>query len=132
MPPTDRIRPLAAPRGRASRRVLLAEAAGQWVLEGGWLTHRCSQVVRRVPVEVAFAALDRAAGQGALRADGSLDGDRVRGVRAHHPVHGRFHVELRGPRWELVWCPRGAAAQRLPLAGVADQLRIRDWSRDAA
>lgn len=132
MPHADRIRPLAAPRGRASRSALPAQAAGEWVAEGGWLTHRCAQSVRRVPLDLVLAVLDTLASQGALRPDGTLDTDRVRGVRAHHAVHGRHHVELRGPRWELVWCPRGGAAQRLPLAGVVEQVRIRAWSRDAA
>lgn len=101
-------------------------------MDGGWVTHRASEVVRRVPLEIALLALDRAAAAGAIRPDGALDADRMRGVRAHHPEHGRYHVELRGTRWELVWCPRGAAAQRLALAGVLAHVRPRSWARDVA
>jgi hypothetical protein len=92
---------------------------------------RSAEVTRRVPIAVAHAALDRLAADGALTPAG-LVAERVRGIRAHHPVHGRYHLELRGPRWELVWRPRGTAAQRLPLAGVAAHVPPRDWARDAA
>jgi hypothetical protein len=129
MPQQDRPRPLAAPRGRASRR---EAPTGQWVVDVGWVVHRCSEVTRMVPLAVAEAALDRVAADGAVRPDGSLDESRVRGLRSHHAVHGRFHVELRGSRWELVWCPRGAAAQRLSLAGVAEHVGVRRWSRERA
>jgi hypothetical protein len=95
-----------------------------WRLSEGWVEYRGGHVRRRVPRAVVEAALRCLAGQGAVRADGLVDLARVHGVRGHHPEHGRFAVELRGTRWEVTWYPRGGAAQRVPLAGAAEQLAL--------
>jgi hypothetical protein len=120
--------PQIAPRGRAARR---PAPVGAWRIDGAWLEHRGAEV-RRMPVEIVLAALDHLAAGGAVGPGGEVLLEHVRGLRAHHPQHGRWAIELRGTRWELAWCPRGRSAQRVGLAGAVEQLAGAGRRRDVA
>jgi hypothetical protein len=127
MPPSDDT-PRLLSRGRAARR---PAAAGAWRLEGGWIEHRGAEV-RRLPADLVAAAVEHLAATGAVAPDGRVLLEHVRGTRAHHPLHGRWAIELRGTRWELAWCPRGRAAQRVGLVGAIEHMAGATWRRDAA
>lgn len=120
--------PILTPRGRAARR---GAPSGAWSVDDAWVEHRGAEL-RRMPTGLVLAALEHLAEAGAVGPGGEVLLEHVRGTRAHHSLHGRWSIELRGTRWELAWHPRGRASQRIGLAAAAEQVAGRARRRDAA